>query len=75
MSSTEGIEEDSLVLLHYLFSCNDTSHWETVTHTFGHGNDIRFKASPSVAPEFLAYSSETCLDFIGNDDASIFFDE
>jgi hypothetical protein len=72
MPTTEGIEENTLILFHNLFSCNNTSHWETVAHTFGHCNNIWFEASPSMAPKLLSDSTEACLNFISNNDTTVF---
>lgn len=66
MSSSEGIEENSFVCVCDLFSCNNTSHGESITHTFGHRNNIRLETGPPVPPEFLSYSTETGLDLISD---------
>ena len=72
MSSSESVEENSLVLVHDFFSGNDTSHWESITHTFGHSDDIRLETCPSVSPELLSDSTETGLDFVSNYNTAVF---
>lgn len=75
MSSTESVKENTFVLIHYLFSGNNTTHWKTVPHTFGQCDNIRFESCPSVSPEFLSNSSETSLNLISNDHTAVFFDK
>lgn len=75
LSSTKSIEKYTFILIHDLFSSNNTSHRESITHTFCHSNDIRFKSSPSMSPEFLSNSTKTSLYFISNHNTSIFSDK
>lgn len=71
MSTTECIEKYCFILFHNFLSCNNTSHWETITHAFGQCDNIRLETCPSVSPEFFTDSTETSLDFIWDDNTTI----
>lgn len=75
MTSTESIEKDGFVGISDLFPCHDTSHWETIAHTFGQSDDVRLETRPSVSPELFSDSSETGLDLISDHNTPVFFNE
>jgi hypothetical protein len=74
LSTSKCVEEDSLVLIHDLFSGNNTCHRETISNSLGHCNDVWLEACPSVTPELLSNSTKTCLNLISNYNTSIFSD-